>query len=167
MCSATLGASPVKRLTCAASAIFSYGSRGVPGVVNTRNRVPELPNAHDGSSMPWASRVDRISGERVLTVCAFVSDSRGVGVVAGAVAACGVGMVPEVERLGQRGGGLVGPAVEADEDRGHLGFPASGDGGCREVSLRRGVVVRLVVAEEHAVLAEVQRVVAPTRRGDL
>ena len=37
-------------ITWAASAIFSAMVRGVPGVVNTRNRVPELPNAHEGSS---------------------------------------------------------------------------------------------------------------------
>src|SRR4249919_1365069 len=51
--SATLGAIPVKRLTCAASATFSYGSRGTPFWAKTLNRVPELPNAHDGSSMRW------------------------------------------------------------------------------------------------------------------
>ncbi len=51
MCSATVGASPVYRCTCAASAIFSYGSRGVPGVENTLKRVPELPNAQLGSSI--------------------------------------------------------------------------------------------------------------------
>src|SRR4051812_23739208 len=51
MCSATVGATPVKRCTCAASAIFSYGSRGTPGCANTLNRVPELPKAQEGSSM--------------------------------------------------------------------------------------------------------------------
>src|SRR4051794_17733530 len=51
MCSATLGATPVCRCTRAASAIFSYGSRGTPGCANTLNRVPELPNAQEGSSM--------------------------------------------------------------------------------------------------------------------
>jgi len=45
MCRATVGASAVCLLTCAASAIFSKGSRGVPGVPNTLKRVPELPNA--------------------------------------------------------------------------------------------------------------------------
>ncbi|KEP73883.1 hypothetical protein HR12_34045 [Microbacterium sp. SUBG005] len=34
----------------------------VPAVGNTRKRVPELPNAHEGSSIAWASRVERISG---------------------------------------------------------------------------------------------------------
>src|SRR6187399_3092089 len=51
MCSATVGATPVYRWTCAASAIFSYGSRGTPCWANTLNRVPELPNAHEGSSI--------------------------------------------------------------------------------------------------------------------
>src|SRR5664279_2776079 len=44
----TVGASPVSALTCAASAIFSYGFRGVPGVENTLNRVPEFPYAPVG-----------------------------------------------------------------------------------------------------------------------
>ena len=51
MCRATLGAAPVKACTWAASAIFSYGSRGTPCWANTLNLVPELPKAHDGSSM--------------------------------------------------------------------------------------------------------------------
>jgi hypothetical protein len=44
----------VKRLTSAASAIFSSGVRGTPRWAKTLNRVPELPNAHDGSSIRWA-----------------------------------------------------------------------------------------------------------------
>ena len=55
MCSATEGASPVNRCTVAASATFSSTVRGVPGVPNTLNRVPELPNAHDGTSIAWPS----------------------------------------------------------------------------------------------------------------
>ena len=51
MCSATLGASPVEACTCAASASFSNGSRGTPCCANTLNRVPELPYAHDGTSI--------------------------------------------------------------------------------------------------------------------
>src|SRR6478752_2847164 len=51
---ATVGAIPVKRWTCAASATFSYGSRGTPFWANTLKRVPELPKAHDGSSIRWA-----------------------------------------------------------------------------------------------------------------
>src|SRR4051794_32646309 len=57
MWSATVGATPVYRWTCAASAIFSYGSRGTPAWANTLNRVPELPNAHEGSSMRWPRSV--------------------------------------------------------------------------------------------------------------
>src|SRR6186997_1598657 len=53
MCSATVGATPVYRWTCAASATFSNGSRGTPCWANTLNRVPELPNAHEGSSIRW------------------------------------------------------------------------------------------------------------------
>src|SRR6188508_931173 len=51
---ATVGAIPVKRWTCAASATFSYGSRGTPFWAKTLKRVPELPKAHDGSSIRWA-----------------------------------------------------------------------------------------------------------------
>src|SRR6185436_8483835 len=51
---ATVGATPVKRWTCAASATFSYGSRGTPFWAKTLKRVPELPKAHDGSSIRWA-----------------------------------------------------------------------------------------------------------------
>src|ERR1700730_7914049 len=56
MCSETEGATLVYRCTCAASAIFSYGSRGTPGWANTLNRVPELPNAQDGSSIVCSRR---------------------------------------------------------------------------------------------------------------
>src|SRR5262245_14264138 len=48
---ATVGATPVKRWTCAASATFSNGSRGTPCWANTLNRVPEFPKAHDGNSI--------------------------------------------------------------------------------------------------------------------
>ena len=51
MCSDTRGASPVTACTCAASAIFSNGLRGTPGVANTLNRVPELPYAQLGTSI--------------------------------------------------------------------------------------------------------------------
>src|SRR2546423_11136816 len=54
MCSATDGATPVNACTWAASAIFSSGVRGTPACGKTLNRVPELPNAQDGSSMRWA-----------------------------------------------------------------------------------------------------------------
>ena len=56
MCTATLGATPVYRCTCAASSIFSCGVRGTPGWANTLNRVPVLPNAQDGSSICCARR---------------------------------------------------------------------------------------------------------------
>ena len=65
MCRATLGATPVNRCTWAASAIFSCGVRGTPGWANTLNRVPELPNAHDGSLDPLrpSGRPSRRSGQ--------------------------------------------------------------------------------------------------------
>ena len=66
MWSETRGASPVRRCTCAASEIFSKGSRGTPGEENTLKRVPALPKAHEGSSMvkssssleAWSGRVE-------------------------------------------------------------------------------------------------------------
>src|SRR3954452_25052615 len=60
MCRATLGARPVSRFTSAASASFSSMVRGVPGVLNTLNRVPALPNAQDGSSIAWAVSASRV-----------------------------------------------------------------------------------------------------------
>ena len=73
----------------------------------------------------------------------------------------------EVEDFGEGGGGLVGASVEADEEPAHLGFPAGGDGGCREIRLRGLVVVGLVVADEPAAVAEEERVVAAAGGGDL
>src|SRR3954454_20189303 len=58
MCRAIDGALPVYLCTCAASAIFSYGSRGTPGCAKTLKRVPELPKAQDGSSMRCRARTD-------------------------------------------------------------------------------------------------------------
>src|SRR4029079_18108254 len=68
---ATVGATPVKRLTWAASATFSYGSRGTPCWAKTLKRVPELPNAHDGSSI----RCDRSVATTawLLITCASVA----------------------------------------------------------------------------------------------
>ena len=66
MCNATEGASPVCTCTWAASAIFSKGSRGVPGVVKTRKRVPELPKAHEGSSMAWRSSWEAMESKVVI-----------------------------------------------------------------------------------------------------
>ncbi len=69
MCSDTRGASPVSACTCAASAIFSNGLRGTPGVENTLNRVPELPYAQLGTSMReviQAAQGLRVSGHGVI-----------------------------------------------------------------------------------------------------
>src|ERR1700683_833002 len=51
MCSATDGATPVRRWTMAASSIFSYGVRAALGFLKTLKRVPVLPYAHDGVSI--------------------------------------------------------------------------------------------------------------------
>ena len=76
-------------------------------------------------------------------------------------------LVFEVEDLGEGCGGLIGTPVEAGEEAAHLGLPAGGDGGCREVGLCGGIVVGLVVADEPAAVAEEQRVVAPAGCRDL
>src|SRR4051794_7611258 len=56
MCRATVGATPVKACTWAASSSFSCGVRGTPGWAKTLKRVPELPYAHDGVSTAWLLR---------------------------------------------------------------------------------------------------------------
>lgn len=58
MCRDTRGVIPVYRWTWAASESFSKGSRGVPGLPNTLKRVPEFPNAHEGSSMVWVRNAE-------------------------------------------------------------------------------------------------------------
>src|SRR5450830_1152639 len=65
---ATVGDRPVYLFTWAASAIFSCGVRGVPGVPNTLKRVPELPNAHEGSSMACWARADVIPERSVMSM---------------------------------------------------------------------------------------------------
>jgi hypothetical protein len=66
MCSATVGATPVKRCTVAASATFSYGVRGTPSCANTLNLVPEFPYAQDAVSIRCsrnrAATRDRVAG---------------------------------------------------------------------------------------------------------
>ena len=66
MCNATFGASPVSSFTFAASASFSWTVRGVPGVPNTLNRVPELPKAHDGNSMTWPASCSAMDANEVI-----------------------------------------------------------------------------------------------------
>src|SRR6476661_8774697 len=66
MCSATDGARPVSWCTCAASASFSSIVRGVPGVAKTLKRVPELPNAQEGSSIAWSSSWAAMSSKLVM-----------------------------------------------------------------------------------------------------
>src|SRR5258705_9402534 len=72
MCRATVGATPVNRLTWAASATFSYGSRGTPFWAKTLNRVPELPNAQEGNSI----RCDRSAATTAWLVVTSASVAR-------------------------------------------------------------------------------------------
>src|SRR5512132_502765 len=74
MCRATLGAIPVKRWTWAASDTFSKALRGTPGWPNTLKRVPELPNAQDGSSIRWVARAACTPAVSVV-ICALLSAS--------------------------------------------------------------------------------------------
>src|SRR6478735_7765028 len=155
MCSATAGASAVYFCTCAASAIFSYGSRGVPGVVKTLNRVPELPKAQLGSSMACLTSWSWMCWGSVLTVFLL---SCGVRMSRGArCSALGVErgeLVFEVEDLGESRGARVGAAVEGNEKGGHVGLPRGGARIGLEGALGRLVVVGLVVADEQAVFPE-------------
>src|SRR3954454_23673215 len=64
VCSDTRGVTPVYRCTCAASEIFSNGSRGTPGWENTLKRVPELPNAQVGTSTVNSAKAARTPSAR-------------------------------------------------------------------------------------------------------
>src|SRR3954467_1312648 len=74
MCSATDGATPVYLCTWAASATFSYGSRGTPGCANTLKRVPELPKAQDGSSIRCRPSTVLTAARSTMVKPAFDSD---------------------------------------------------------------------------------------------
>lgn len=76
-------------------------------------------------------------------------------------------MVVQVEDFGEARRGLVGAAVEAEEELGHRGLPASGHLGCREIGLRGCVIVGFVITEQAAAVAEEERIVAATGCGDL
>src|SRR3954453_7570553 len=106
MCSATVGATPVKRCTCAASSIFSSGVRGTPCWANTLKRVPELPYAHEGVSMCWV---------RSAAFTAFVSVTRNPRFVRAS---------RQVEDFGERDHALIGSTVEVLEEGRHLRLPA-------------------------------------------
>ena len=121
---------------------------GVPPVVHTRKRVPELPNAHEGSSMPCCRGWTDVGGEDAHD--ASLSSSRCAGREAAPHPRAGL----RGGRSREGGGGLIGTTVEADEEPAHLGFPARGDLGCREIRLRRLVVVGLVVADQAPAVGE-------------
>src|SRR5829696_4296757 len=134
MCSATLGATPVKACTCAASASFSYGSRGTPACAKTLKRVPEFPYAHDGVSIACARNRDLIAPMSV-TTNTFQS--------------------VQVEDLGERPHPRVGgAAVQVFEEGRHLRLPAGVD--VRLVHRAEGglEVVCLQIADQQAVLAQ-------------
>src|SRR6478736_9213191 len=165
MCTATLGATPVNRCTCAASSIFSCGVRGVPGLANTLKRVPVFTNAQDGSSIRCASRAFftalRSGISRHLSSAALIRLGTRRGTGQGARPARSV----QVEDLVDPPEALVraGP-VEILKVRGHLRLPALVDGGARHRLLRRVEVAGLQVADEEALAGQEQRVVAPARR---
>src|SRR6266511_5787537 len=150
MCSATLGATPVCAWTRAASSSFSYGVLGTPGCANTLKRVPELPNAHDGSS-----------------ICCRLSASLAA---ARSVIVHLLPVVPgpfswQVEDLHQGPHALVGAlALQLVEQVSHLGLPALVHRRAVHRRARRGEVLALEVADQQPVLPQEQRVVAPARR---
>ncbi len=116
MCSDTRGATPVYRCTWAASSSFSYGSRATPGWPNTLNRVPELPNAHDGSSMVCSASAARARARRSVVTGSL----RSVGGGLLGRRELGVEVEDEVEHVHP----AVGTTVGEIEERGHLGLPA-------------------------------------------
>src|SRR6266498_2350257 len=69
MCSATVGATAVKRCTVAASSTFSSGVLGTPCCGNTLNRVPEFAYAQEAVSTRCCRRASRtrvrVAGEGV------------------------------------------------------------------------------------------------------
>src|SRR6188768_3611180 len=131
MCSATVGASPVWRCTCAASAIFSYGSRGTPGCANTLKRVPELPNAHDGSSIACTASWSEIEAKSLVMALSLLLLIR----------CCELEL--EVEDLGELHGGLVWSSGDRDEEVRHLRLPGRGARVGRQPGLGCDVVVGL------------------------
>src|SRR3954464_9130857 len=106
MCTATLGATPVKSCTCAAPSIFSCGVRGTPCWAKTLNRVPEFPYAHEGVSICWRRRAS-FTALVSFTLASLLSVTWSV----------------QVEDLGERPHPLVGAAVEVLEKRRHLRLP--------------------------------------------
>src|SRR5690348_1341525 len=145
MCTATLGATPVYRFTCAASSIFSCTVRGTPGCANTLNRVPVLPNAQDGSSICWARRA-------VFT--AVRSGISGHLQAADLGAVTGYALV-QVENFVDPLEALVGLlAAEIGEVRCHAGLPAAVDAGLRHPLQRGRVVVGFQVAHQEAVAGQ-------------
>src|SRR5262245_37296931 len=169
MCTATLGATPVYRCTCAASSIFSCGVRGVPGLANTLKRVPVFPNAQDGSSIRCASRAFFTALRSGISRHLRQQLSSGSGPVLSARGGTGQGArrprSVQVEDLVDPPEPLVRPGpAEILEVGGHLRLPALVDGGARHPLLRRGEVVGLQVADEEPLAGQEQRVVAPARR---
>src|SRR3954468_23223247 len=114
MCSATDGATPVKRCTCAASATFSNGFRGTPGWLNTLNRVPELPKAQDGNSMRCRASTDLTESGSTMEYLLSSDTSSG---------SYSDGYVDEFDAEQVRSGAEVRPEV-ADAER-----PVVGDAG--------------------------------------
>src|SRR5262245_48895207 len=149
MCTATVGVTPVNACTCAASSIFSRTVRGTPAWANTLNRVPVLPNAHDGNSTRCPRSALFTAVTSPITVHLQAADRMRSWSV-------------EVEDLGDPAEALVGPLVpEVGEERRHLRLPAAVDVGLRDPLKRRLVVVGLQVADEQPVVGEEDGVVRP------
>src|SRR5262245_37515793 len=144
MCSATVGATPVNRCTVAASATFSYGSRGTPSCGNTLNLVPELPYAQEAVSIRWVRSAsltrDRVAGARSV----MVRFSQ---------------LIVEIEHFGKQVHVPVRAAV--DEEVRHFRLPACVDLGGVHLRERPVEVVGAQVADQQPVLAQEERVVGP------
>src|SRR6266581_59746 len=117
MCTAMAGATPVKRCTWAASCAFSHGVRGTPGWLNTLNRVPEFPNAQEGSSI-WCVRSASLTPSRSAITEPFSGWER-----------CGVRRQRSRRDLGERGAQQVAGGTEFRQQVTGAQGPVVGDAG--------------------------------------
>src|SRR5215472_13062358 len=151
MCTAMLGAAPVNACTWAASSAFSHGVRGTPGWPNTLNRVPVLPNAHEGSSISCCRRAALTAARSRIP---FISTSTLTSMPDRSV---------QVEDLGDPLEPLIRrPAIQLGEVRRHFRLPALVDCGSRHPVERGQVVLGFQVTDQQPVLGEEEAVVTPS-----
>src|SRR5262245_30568685 len=122
----------------------------MPFCAKTLKRVPELPNAQDGSSICWQVR---------LSLTAAVSGMGGVL----RIGWCEAGkLIFEVEDLRDEREVLIGvPAADVGEEGRHVVLPPLVNRCPLHGSLRSSEVVGLDEADQQAVISDEQRVISP------